>query len=152
MSLAPYICVTGAVAAIEYYQRAFGAQEVGARVMDPEGRVGHSTLEIAGVNLHLSDEHPEIGVLSPKTLGGCSVGFTLTVPDTDAAHALAVQAGGTSLSAPEDQFYGARSATVEDPFGIRWFLQTQLEELSDEDMQARVGDAYEIVSPADPAV
>lgn len=147
MSLAPYICVKGAVAAIEYYQQAFGAKEIGARVMDPEGRVGHSTLEIAGVSVHLSDEHPEIGVLSPATYGGCSVGFTLSVADTDAAYALAIAAGGTSISAPEDQFYGARSATVEDPFGLRWFLQTQLEELSDADMQDRVGESYTIVSP-----
>lgn len=147
MSLEPYICVKGAVAAIEYYQKAFGAKETGARVMDPEGRVGHSTLEIAGVSVHLSDEHPEIGVLSPATLGGCPVGFTLSVADADAAHALAVEAGGTSLSAPQDQFYGARSATVEDPFGIRWFLQTELEEISDAEMQERVGESYTIVSP-----
>ncbi len=149
MSLAPYICVKGAVAAIEYYQRAFGAQEVGARVMVPQGRVGHSTLAIGGVEVHLADEHPEIGALSPETLGGCPVGFTLSVADTDQAHALAVQEGGKSLSAPEDQFYGARSATVEDPFGIRWFLQTQLEELSDSQMQDRVGDSYQILSPSD---
>lgn len=148
MSLAPYICVKGAVAAIAYYQQAFGAKEIGARVMDPEGRVGHSTLEIAGVSVHLSDEHPEIGVVSPVTLGGCSVSFTLSVADTDAAYALAVKAGGKGISAPEDQFYGARSATVEDPFGLRWFLQTQLEEVSDADMQERVGETYTIVPPS----
>ncbi len=147
MSLAPYLCVKGAVRAIEFYQQAFGATEVGARVMDPQGRVGHSTVEIGGVQVHISDEHPEIGVLSPDTIGGCSVAFTLTVDDTDTSYKQAVAAGATGISAPEDQFYGARSATVADPFGMRWFLQTPLEELSDAQLQERVGDTYNIESP-----
>ncbi len=146
MSLSPYLCVKGAVRAIEFYQQAFDATEVGARVTDPEGRVGHATLNIGGTQVNLSDEHPEIGVLSPETIGGCPVGFTLAVADTDASYERAVAAGATGVSAPEDQFYGARSATILDPFGMRWFLQTQIEELSDAQMQERVGDSYHIES------
>ncbi len=149
MGVITYLCATNAAAAIDFYKQALGAVENGPRMLDPQGRIGHSSFVLSGQTFYLSDEHPDIGVLSPQTLGGSPTSFVVDVTDVDAAYKQAFQAGAESVSEPEDQFYGARSASVLDPYGFRWSLQAATETLSDAELQSRVGDSFEVISPSD---
>lgn len=134
-----YLTVDGGAAAIDFYRRAFGAVEH-VRMVDESGRVGHADLGIGPINIMLADEHPEMGILGPRTLGGSPVLLYLRVDDVDAVHERAVAAGATSLRAPEDQFHGNRTATVEDPFGHRWMLAQPVETLSVDELAARAAE------------
>ena len=138
--LVPYLCTSGAAAAIDFYKKALGAEEQ-FRMTDDDGKVGHATMTIAGDIFYLSDEWPEGGVLSPETLGGTPISLHLNVDDVDAAFQQAVAAGATALREPADQFYGDRNATISDPFGHRWMLSKTIEELSTEEMERRVAEA-----------
>ncbi len=124
--LTPYLCAHDAAAALDFYGRAFGAVEL-TRIVADDGRIGHAELAIGDVRLYVSDEHPELGVVSPRTLGGTSVTLHLDVTDVDAVHAAVVAAGAESLSEPADQPHGARRGVVRDPYGHRWMLSRSTE-------------------------
>jgi PhnB protein len=135
--LAPYITVNGAAEAIEFYKRAFGAEEH-FRLEDPDsGRIGHAELSVSGQLLMVSDEYPDFGALSPDSLGGSPVKLHLYVADVDAVFARALAAGGTELRAVKDEFYGDRTGTLSDPFGHTWMLASHREEVSPAEMQTR---------------
>jgi PhnB protein len=134
--LSPYIGVSNAAAAIEFYANAFGGVER-MRLTEPSGRIGHAELSIGDSVLMLADEYPEIGHVGPKALGGTPVALHIRVDDVDAVCERAVAGGATIERPPEDQFHGARSATVIDPFGHRWMVQTVTEELSTEEVERR---------------
>ncbi len=140
----PYIAVKGAAEAIEFYKQAFGATEPGARITEPDGRIGHAELVFGDSHIYLADEYPEIDALGPESLGGAGVRFVLNVDDADALWEQAVAAGATAVRPLEDQFYGERSGMLADPFGHRWMVSMTLEEVSPEEMQERVGDRYKI--------
>ncbi|HEY6598973.1 MAG TPA: VOC family protein [Pseudomonadales bacterium] len=142
--ITPYICVKGAARAIDFYKQVFGAVESGARYTEPGGRIGHAEIEIDGSRMMLSDEHPEIDVLSPTSLGGSSTMFHLRVADAAAVVARAAAAGATIQRAVEEQPYGERSGTIKDPFGFRWMIATPIEDVSKAEVQKRVGDTYTI--------
>lgn len=123
-----YLCAKGAADAIAFYVDIFGAQEVGDRIIDQsDGRVGHATFQIGDTRLMIADEYPEIGVLSPATIGGSAVMLNAYVDDVDDVYARAVAAGATGLREPADQFYGSRSGSILDPWGHRWSLETMIE-------------------------
>ena len=135
-TLTPYIIVQDAAAALAFYKKAFGAEEV-LRLTDPSGKIGHAHLAIGDSALMLADEHPEFGALGPTALGGTPVRLHLEVADADATAQRAVDAGGTLLRPVQDQFHGNRSGMVADPFGHQWFVSQQTEEVSAEEMQRR---------------
>jgi len=143
-TLTPYITVKGAARAIEFYKQVFGAIESGARYTEPGGRVGHAEITIEGARIFLADEHPEIDVLSPESLGGTTVLLHLSVADAGVVVARAATAGATVQRAVQDQPYGERSGTIKDPFGYRWMIATHVEDVSKDELQSRVGDAYDI--------
>lgn len=124
-ALVPYLAVHDAAAAIAWYADALGAIE-SFRVPMGDGRVGHAELRIGAAVLYLADEYPEIGHVSPRTLGGASSSMHLTVTDVDSVYARAVDAGATALREPADQPHGMRQAGVVDPFGHRWILSQPL--------------------------
>jgi uncharacterized glyoxalase superfamily protein PhnB len=126
--LVPYLSITGATRALDWYAEAFGAVEV-LRVVGDDGRIGHAEITIGAARVMLADEYPEYDVRSPQTLGGSPVLLHLTVPDVDAAFGRAVAAGATSLGDPEDQPHGNRHGTLVDPFGHRWMLSQSIEVL-----------------------
>jgi PhnB protein len=136
-TLIPYLIVRGAGEAIEFYKKVFGAEER-MRMPMPDGRIGHAEMQLGESVLMLADEMLEMGVRSPKTVGGTSVGMCLYVKDVDAVYNKALQAGAISEKAPKDQFYGDRSATVRDPFGHQWTIMTHIEDVSPEEMQRRM--------------
>jgi PhnB protein len=132
----PYMRVRDAARALDFYQRAFGAQEL-YRLTEPGGRIGHAEIKIGGTTLMLSDEYPEMGVVGPQALGGTTFSIHLHVDDADAWIARAVEAGATIVRPATDAFYGERGGTVRDPFGHEWMLGHQIEEVSVDEMQRR---------------
>jgi len=135
----PYLCVDGAAAAIEFYENAFGATER-MRMPSPGGKVGHAELQLGESIIMLSDEHPEMGVLSPKSIGGSPVTISVYVEDVDAVFDAAVAAGAIAVRAVEDQFYGDRSGQLEDPFGHRWSVASHVEDVPPEEMEKRMAE------------
>jgi uncharacterized glyoxalase superfamily protein PhnB len=131
-----YLRVHDAAAAIDFYQRAFGAQEM-FRLTEPSGRIGHAELRIGPAMVMLSDEYPEYQFHGPRTLGGTTFSIHLHVDDADQLMARAVSAGATMLRPLKDQFYGERSGSVRDPFGHEWLLGHEIEKVSPEEMQRR---------------
>ncbi len=138
-SVTPYLIVGGARKAIEFYQHVFGAKEIMCMEDPSTGRVGHAEIAIGDGAIMLADEHPEMGILSPKSLGGARppISVHLYLEDVDAVHKRAVAAGAISQREPQDQFYGDRSAQIADPFGHVWFLATHKEDVSSEEMAKR---------------
>ncbi len=136
-TVTPYLIVTGGNDAIDFYERAFGAV-VTLRIDQPDGRIGHAAVNIAGAEFSLADEFPELSIVSPTTLGGTTTTLTLIVPDVDDVVARAVEAGATVLRAVADEFYGARAGTIIDPFGHRWTVTTPNEQLSEDEIQRRL--------------
>jgi PhnB protein len=135
-ALAPYLTVRDAAAALDFYRRAFGAEEL-FRLTGPDGKIGHAHFRLLGSDVMLSDEHPDFGALSPVTLGGTPVKLHLSVDDADAFVARAVDAGATLLRAVQDQFHGNRGGMIADPFGHCWFVSAEIEKVSPEEMQRR---------------
>ncbi len=133
----PYLIVTGASEAIEFYKRVFGATEL-MRFAGPDGKIGHAELQIGDSKLMLADEHPERGFRSPRTLNGSGIGIMLYVEDVDRVFNLAIEAGAKAQQPLENQFYGDRSGTIVDPFGHWWTVATHVEDVSPEEMQRRM--------------
>ena len=113
-AITAYLTIKGAAEGIEFYKKAFGAKE-SMRWTGPDGRVGHAEIEINGTPVFISDEHPEIGVISPATLGGSGVGLHLLVEDADATFERAVAAGGKAVRPMEDEPFGTEVGDAEGP-------------------------------------
>lgn len=132
----PYLHVRNAAQAIDFYTNAFGAKER-FRLTEPGGRIGHAELDFGGMTLMLADEYPEFGIRGPQSIGGTSVSVHLHVDDADAAIRRAAKAGAVVEREPQDEFYGERGGVVRDPFGHRWNIGHNIEEVSPEEMQRR---------------
>jgi PhnB protein len=147
-SVIPALSVRGAAAAIEFYQRAFGAEER-YRMAAPDGSgIAHAETAIGDCVIMMADESPVWGNRSPQALGGSPVCFSTYVEDVDAAFARAVAAGATVVQEPQDQFYGDRSGSVADPFGYRWTLMTHVEDVPMEEIERRCAELYAKMVPA----
>ena len=135
-AITPYLIIDGAARAIEFYKQAFGATEH-FRMANSDGRIGHAELRIGDSSIMLADEHPGMNAHGPRKYGGTPISLHLYVADVDAVFAKAVAAGGKLEREPTDQFYGDRTAGIEDPFGHRWYLATHVEDVSAEEMEKR---------------
>jgi len=137
-AVTPYLVVSNAAEMIDFYKKVFGAVET-MRLKQPDGRIGHAELKINGASIMLADEFPEMGFLSPKSVGGARspVSIHVYVENADEVYKRALAAGATSLRELEDQFYGERNGQVRDPSGHCWDISTQVEEVSPEEMQKR---------------
>ena len=135
-TITPYLIVTGAASAIEFYKHAFGAKEV-MRIPHPDGRIGHAELQLGDSRIMLADEFPEMGARSPMSLGGTPVSILLYVEDVDAVATRALAAGAKMLRPVKDQFYGDRTGTLNDPFGHQWTIATHKEDVSADEIRKR---------------
>jgi PhnB protein len=135
-TVTPYLSISGAAAAIDFYMKVFGAKER-MRMMQPDGRVGHAELQIGDSCVMLADEFPEMQFRSPRSIGGSPVTLHVYVEDVDGVVARAVEAGAKVLQPVKDQFYGDRSGTVIDPYGHVWNVATHTEDLSMEEIGRR---------------
>jgi len=128
----PRMFVRGAANAIEFYQRAFGATELG-RSADPSGKIVNAEIKIGDSIISLAEESPEWGNYSPESLGGATMILTLNVEDADAVWDRAISAGAKAVFPIKDQFYGYRQGRLADPFGHLWIISTQIEDVSPEE-------------------
>lgn len=130
-SVTPNLTVRDAPAAIEFYRRAFGAQEQ-LRIPGPDGRLLHASLKIGDSVLMMSEEFPEFGGKGPLALGGSPVSIHLYVEDVDAAWAQAIAAGCEVTMPLDNTFWGDRFGSLRDPFGHAWSLASHVCDLTPE--------------------
>jgi len=135
----PYLTVDGAAEAIEFYVLVLGAKER-MRMPGPDGKIGHAELEIGRGMVMLSDEFPDMGGNSPKSVGGTPVTVMTYVDDVDAVFERALGAGATERRPLENQFYGDRSGQFEDPYGHLWYVASHIEDVSEEEMAKRAAE------------
>jgi PhnB protein len=135
-SVTPYLVVSGAARAIEFYTRAFGAKEL-HRLDGPNGTIGHAEIQVGSSRIMLADEMPSMGAKAPTTIGGTPVHLLLYVPDVDQVFDRAVKAGATLTRAVQNQFYGDRAGNLTDPFGHSWTIATHVEDVPPEEMKKR---------------
>ncbi|SEA33445.1 VOC family protein [Microbulbifer marinus] len=136
-SVSPYLSVNGAASAIKFYEQAFGAREL-FRFPMPDGSIAHAEIQIGDTRISLADDNEEAGLLSPQ--GSSPVGLLLYVDDVDSVFARAVEAGATVKRALQDQFYGDRTGTLQDPFGHVWFLATHIEDVPMDELERRAAE------------
>jgi PhnB protein len=136
----PYLIVSGAAQALDYYKMAFDAKEI-MRMPSPDGKIMHAEMQIGTSRIMLADEMPQMGQSSPQTLGGSGVGLMLYVTDVDDTFQRAVSGGGKAVRPVINQFYGDRTGTIADPFGHQWTIATHVEDVSEAEMQRRAQEA-----------
>jgi uncharacterized glyoxalase superfamily protein PhnB len=138
-AITPHLVIKGASEAIEFYKKAFGAEEISRMPMPgPDGslRLGHVAIQIGDSRLFLADEFPEWGVKGPN--GTSPVTIHLYVNDADATFSQAVEAGATVAMPLADMFWGDRYGKLVDPFGHHWSIATHKEDLTPEQMRERM--------------
>ncbi len=137
--VSPYLSVSNAVEMIGFYKKVFGATET-FRLDMPDGRIGHAQITIGTSTIMLADEFPEMGFLSPKSIGDARspVSIHVYVEDVDGVYKTALAAGATSLREPANQFYGDRNAQVKDPSGHVWDISTHIEDVIPDEMKKRM--------------
>lgn len=134
--LSPSLTVDDAAAAIDFYKRAFRAEERYRLIDRASGKIGHAELTINGALVMLADEYPQFNK-SARTLGGTAVKLGLMSTNAKDDFERAVQAGAEVLRPLTDEFYGHRSGTLRDPFGHEWTISQEIEKMSPEEMQRR---------------
>jgi PhnB protein len=140
-SVNPYLVVRNADRAIEFYKRAFGAEER-FRIHGPDNKaIMHAELKIGDSVFMLTEESPDMKTLSPESIGGSPVSLYIYVKDVDSIFNQAVSEGATILHPVNDQFYGDRSGYLKDPFGHLWSIATHKKDLSPDELR-KAGQAF----------
>lgn len=140
-NITPYLIVNRGSKAIDFYKKVFSAKEV-MRMEQPDGKIGHAELKFGDTKIMLADEHPEMNAHAPGKFGGSPVGIHLYTKNVDKVADLAVAAGAKLVRPVEDQFYGDRSATLEDPYGHTWHISTHIEDVSKAQMKKRAAELF----------
>jgi PhnB protein len=138
-TITPHLTIRNCGQAIEFYQKAFGAEVVHTSP-GPGGKLMHALLRIGDSHVMMADEFPEMGDTpskSPAALGGTTFVMNIYCTDADAWYERAVKAGARSRMAPVDMFWGDRYAMVDDPHGHVWALATHKEDLTPAEMAER---------------
>jgi uncharacterized glyoxalase superfamily protein PhnB len=139
--------IEGAGAAIDFYKRAFGAEEV-MRMPGPDGNVMHAEIRIGGSIVMLGEACPERGHPGAKALKGSPVSIMLYVDDADAIAAQAQKAGAKITQPVADMFWGDRYGSLEDPFGHRWSVATHVRDVSEAEMAEAMRKMSQQAQPA----
>ncbi|HZE79036.1 MAG TPA: VOC family protein [Nitrososphaeraceae archaeon] len=140
-SINAYLIVRNADKAIEFYKKAFGAEER-FRMHGPDGKtIMHADLKIGDSVFMLTEESPDMKALSPESIGGSPISLYVYVKDVDAVFNHAVSEGATMLHPVRDQFYGDRAGYLKDPFGHLWSIATHKKDLSPDELR-KAGQAF----------
>lgn len=140
-SITPHVVVRGADRAAAWYADAFGAQER-QRIALPDGRLISVELKLGAATVMLADEFPDMGIVSPLTLGGTYLALQLQTDDVDALWAQAIAAGATEFHPLADTFWGDRAGQVIDPFGHRWGLAQHLRDVPPDEVARAAAEAF----------
>ena len=136
----PYLTLNDSARAIDFYKRAFNAQEV-MRMAAPNGKIGHAEIRIGDSVIMLGDEMPGSTTRSPQSLGGTASGIFLYVDNADVVFNQAVAAGAQVEAPLENMFWGDRYGRLKDPFGHSWSVATHIEDVAPEEMSKRMKEA-----------
>ena len=142
--LIPHLVCTPCAKAIEFYKKAFGAEEV-HRMPGPDGRLMHADIKIDGKHIFLADDFPEYcggKSQSATALGGTPVTIHRYVKDCDAVIDRAIEAGATAIMPAGDMFWGDRYGLIKDPFGHHWALATHIKDMTSAEMAQAGKDAF----------
>lgn len=140
-TLTPHIIVRDAGRAADWYRDALGA-DLGSRIQTPDGRFMQIELRFGDSTVMIADEFPEMGAVSPLTLGGTYGALALTVDNVDARWEQAIAAGATEFHPLQDAFWGERQGQILDPFGHRWGLAERREDVSAQEIQRRADEFF----------
>ena len=135
-TLTPYLIVADGAGAVAFYETVLGAK-LRLKLDGPDGKLGHTELEIGDSVIMLADEHPEHQAFAPGHFGGSPITLHLYVEDADAVVARATQAGAKLTRPVENQFYGDRSGSFTDPFGHIWHIATHIEDVPPNEIKRR---------------
>jgi|SRR5690606_39206069 len=138
-TLTPYLVIKGAAKAIDYYTAVFGAKEL-FRMPSSDGKIMHAELQIGSSRVMLADEMGEWK--GPDSLQGSPVSMMIYVEDVDQVFERAVKAGASTIRPVENQFWGDRMGVLKDPFGHIWSVATQVEKVSETEMQNRMKEMH----------
>jgi PhnB protein len=139
--ITPHIVVRGAARAAEWYAEALGAEER-SRIPLPDGRLMSVELWFGDAPVMVADEFPEMGVVSPLTVGGTSTVLNLSTDDVEALWARALAAGAEVLHPLADAFWGDRHGQITDPFGHRWGLAQHVRDVPPEEVARAAAAAF----------
>jgi len=148
IGLTPYLTVSDAAAAADFYKSAFGATEIARHAAPGSKKLMHVRLELFGSLLMFADDFPEMMGGKPRTpeaLGGTPITLHLQVPDADAVWETAVAAGATITMPLADQFWGDRYGQLLDPFGHQWSIGQSLKQLTDAEVEAAAKETFKPV-------
>jgi PhnB protein len=125
----------------DWYVDALGAEQRG-RVALPDGRFMQIELRFGDSTVMIADEFPELGVLSPLSVGGVSSTLSLDTDDVDALWERAVAAGAEVVQPLQDMFWGDRHGQLDDPFGHRWNVSQHLRDVPHDEVVAAAAKAF----------
>jgi uncharacterized glyoxalase superfamily protein PhnB len=148
-SVTPHLILDDAATTIDWYKKAFGAEERG-RAVGPDGKIMHAALRVGNSTIYLNDAMG--GGKGPKALGGSPIGLWIYTEDADALFNKAVSAGATVapgvMGQMQDQFWGDRCGTLIDPAGYHWTIATRKEDLTPQEMQHRQDEFFKQFAPS----
>jgi PhnB protein len=136
-TVTPHIICAGAAEAIEFYKKAFGAQEM-FRLPGPDGKLMHGSIRIGDSAVMLAEENEKHGIFGPKHLKGSPVIIHLYVEDADAFVARAAEAGANVTMPVAEMFWGDRYGRLQDPFGHMWSVSTHVRDVTPDEMKQAV--------------
>lgn len=148
----PVLVVKHAKAAIDYYVSVFGARELSRTLAGDGVTVLRTELKIGNSIIHLCDEMPAYGILSPLSLGGSATAVQLYLSNVDAVWKRALEADTSVILPLEDTYWGERTGKVIDPFGHVWILSRQTEIVSKQEIEKRAQALYGVLSAQDNAI
>lgn len=146
-TLTPYLVIDGVDKAIEFYQRALGA-ELTSRLPGPDGRILNAQMRLGTSMFMLADEYPEWGSVGPLKLGGSATSTHIYVEDVESAWRRAIDAGAEIMMPLDNTFWGDRFGAFRDPFGHKWTIASHVRDLTPEEMQAGAEDAFSAAEAA----
>ena len=137
-TVTPRLVVADGAAAIDFYGRAFGAEQLGGRFTGPDGELIHAEIRIGDSVVMITEDAVDGPVGSPERLNGMvTCVMALYWENVDAAWQRAVAAGAEVIYPLEDQFYGERGGRLRDPFGQQWMMSQHIEDVPAEEMARR---------------
>ncbi|MCB0971261.1 MAG: VOC family protein [Acidimicrobiales bacterium] len=139
----PSMVVSPCAAAIDWYVRVFGAEEIEPRMTGPDGMVGHAEVRFGSAVVMLADPWPDGPTQAPTEIGGTTVGLFLYRADAREIWDRAIEAGAEVVFPFEKQFYGDEGGRIRDPFGHSWGIGRHVEDVSPEEMERRMATFYE---------
>lgn len=139
-TLTPHLVVRDCAAALEFYAKALGAEELRRHAV-PGGKILHAEMRIGDSKFFLNDEFPEMGAKGPLALGGTPITLHIFVEDCDKLFNRALAAGATALMPLADQFWGDRYGIVTDPFGHNWSIASHVKDMTPAELEAASAEA-----------